>query len=470
MRLTEDLRRQGARALTPLFLLAALLTGGASLEGEAQQAVLFAFSGFVLASLLVFSPGWLRGGVVTVLLFAVAVAVLLVAQILPLSAELTAGLPGRAEAREVLAALGEVPQALSLSLAPEATLAGLLAFLAPLAGFCLVAALKPSRGAGILKWFIPGFGAASALLGIAQVILGKAEPALYLYEFTAKGLPVGVFSNPNHQASFLLMCLPFAGALAADLRRDWEGSDAEMAQATYVSLTALLIITGILGAGSVAGYLMLLPVALFSLVIFLSGRPPARGNGLAGLALLPLIFGLAALIIFSSPRLTGLGVTSLDDGPGSRMAINRISAGLLAEHWQAGSGLGTYADIYRMEEDPGTASSVYVAHAHNDYFEWIIETGLAGGVLLAAFLIWWAAWFVRIWSGAEREAFRLRRAASVACLVPILHSLVDYPLRTPAIAVFAGICLALMIVPRARPEAPDMQAGDEQGAVRSVEI
>lgn len=466
----EDLRRQGARALTPLFLLGALLTGGASLEGEALQAGYFALSGVLLAGLFALSPGWLRGAVVPVLLFAAVLALMLVAQILPLSADLTAGLPARPEAREVLAALGQAPEVTTLSLAPDATLAGLLAFLAPLAGFCLVAALKWTRGAGVLKWTIPAFGAASAMLGIAQVILGKAEPSLYLYDFTTRGLPVGVFANPNHQASFLLMCLPFTGVLAAGLRRDWEGSDAEMAQAAYVALSGLLIAAGILGAGSVAGYLLLLPVAGFTLAIFLSGRAPSGSGGLAGLALLPLILGLAALIIFSSPRLPGLGVTSLEDGPGSRIAINRISAGMLADHWQAGAGLGTYADLYRLEEDPQTVSSAYVAHAHNDYFEWAIETGLAGMILLAAFLIWWAARFAGLWSGGARDAFRLRRAASVACLVPILHSLVDYPLRTPAIAAFAGICLALMIVPRGRQEAPLAGAEGEERAVRSVEI
>lgn len=465
------LSRQAARSLTPLFLAGALLVGGASLEGEAAQAILFALSGMLVAGLFLFSPGWIQGPVVSVLLFTFALTVLLVAQLVPSGVALMGGLPDRDQALASLNALGLPPEAMALSLVPEATLAGLLAFLAPLAGFCLVAALRWNRGAGLIKWTLPALGAASALLGLAQVILGKAYPALYFYDFTAQGFPVGFFSNPNHQASFLLMCVPFVAVLGAQLRRDWEGSDADMGRATYVIVTGLLLLTGILGAGSAAGYILLVPVLGLSIAIFLAGRPRSGGNGLAGLLLLPMILAFAALVVFTSPRLSGLGYTSFADGPGSRIGINRVSTGMIETHWQVGTGLGTYADVYRLYEDPFTVSNVFVAHAHNDYFEWMIETGLPGALLLGLFLCWWLFWFARLWSSQGRDAFRLRRAASVACLVPVLHSLVDYPLRTPGIAVVAAVCLAIMVVPRARREAPLPESpGAEDEEVRAVTI
>ena len=451
------LRRYAARAALPLFLGAALLVGGASLEGEPAQAVFFAASGFLLAGLFLFGGPWWKGAAGTVLVFATCLSGLLVAQVVPLPLDLVAGLPVRDAAIASRKALGMVPASMSLSLAPEATIAGLVAFLAPLAAFGLVAAIKWSRGAGLLKWVIPALGAASALLGLAQVILGKANPELYFYDFTARGFPVGVFSNPNHQASFLLMCLPFVAVLAADLRRDWEGSDEDVALSLLAGVLGLLILAGILGAGSAAGYILLVPVLLLSLALSFAGRRrkgEGRAASLASLAILPLIFGFAALVVFSSPRLTGLGYTSFEDGPASRVGINRVSAGMIGEHWAYGTGLGSYEDVFRLYEDPETVSNTYIAHAHNDYFEWVIENGLAGSVLLAGFLAWWLFHFMRLWTSGKPDALRLRRAASVACLVPVLHSLVDYPLRTPSIAVLAAICLALMIVPRAKSEAP----------------
>lgn len=465
------LRRPAAISLAPLFLAGALLVGGASLEGEFAQSVFFAVSGLIAAALFLSAGGWIKGAVATPLCFFLVLTALLLAQTVPLPAGWTSALPDRDEALASLALLGLQDGGLALSLTPEATLAGWLAFLAPLAGFCLMAAIKWSRGAAPMKWVIPLLGAASALLGLAQILLGDEIPALYFYEFTNRGSPVGVFSNANHQASFLLMCLPFAAVLAADLRRSWEGADGEMAQAALAAVMALLIVTGVLGAGSAAGYLLLVPVALFSLMIAFSGQGNAPGNRLAGWAMLPLIFGFAALIIFSSPRLSGLGVTSFDDTPGSRIAINRVSAEMAGVHWQAGTGLGSYADVYRLYEDPAAVSHFYVAHAHNDYFEWFIETGIAGGGLLAAFLAWWLYHFGRVWASGGQGSVKLRRAAAVAALVPVLHSLVDYPLRTPGIATLAAICLALMIMPKDRRAAPQMPAGDvEAEPVRTITI
>lgn len=465
-------RRYGARALTPVFLVGALLVGGASLEGEFAQALFFAVSGLVLAGLSVFAGAWWKGAVATALVFLACLAALLVFQLLPLG--IVSDLPGRPEARASLEALGLSAGPRTLSLAPEATIAGLLAFFAPLAGFALVAAIKWSRGAGLLKWAIPVLGAASALLGLGQVILGKAYPELYFYEFTARGFPVGVFSNPNHQASFLLMCLPFVGVLAAELRRDWEGSDEDVALALVSGVLGLLILTGILGAGSAAGYLLLAPVLILTLVLVFAGRGRSGGGGwtgLAGLGVLPLIFAFAALVVFSSPRLSGLGYTSFEDGPASRVGINRVSAQMIEDHWLAGTGLGTYEDVFRLYENPETVSNTYIAHAHNDYFEWVIETGIMGSVLLGLFLAWWLYHFSRLWTGSKSDALRMRRAASTACLVPVLHSLVDYPLRTPGIAVLAAMCLALMIVPRAKSEAPLPESPEaEPEALRTVTL
>lgn len=464
------LRRILARTLLPVFLLAGLLTGGASLEGEFEQAIFFSVSGLLAAALFVGAQGWIRGGVATAFLFTLATVLILLAQLVPLPRAFVAGLPDRAAAFETLSILGLAPETLPLSLAPDATLGGLLAFLAPVAAFCLTAAIKWSRGADLLKWTLPLLAGASALLGLAQIFLGKANPALYLHDFTAPGQPVGFFANPNHQASFLLMGLPFVAVIAARLRRDWEGNDQDLALAALAICLALLLFTGILAAGSAAGYLLLVPVTLLSLIVAFSGRRKARSSHPAAWVLMPLILAAAAVAVFSSPRLTGLGQTSFEDGPGSRIAINRVSAEMAEVHWQAGTGLGSYEDVYRLYEDPDTVSNIYVAHAHNDYFEWIIETGVAGTLLLAAFLLWWFYHFGRLWIAAPPDALRLRRAGAIATLVPVLHSLVDYPLRTPGIASIAAVCLALMVVPRSRSEAPVQPSDPGTETLRTVTI
>ena len=451
--MSPALRRQLARALAPVFLLTALLTGGATLEGEPVQALLFTASALLIAGLCIFSEGWIRGAVITLLCFATGLVLLGLAQIIPIDAALIAGLPDRDRAGASLAALGLGPGPQTLSLTPEASLASLLAFLAPLAGFCVIAAIKWSRGAGLLKWVIPLLGAAGACLGLAQILLGKEIPGLFFYSFTTRDFAVGVFSNPNHQASFLLMCLPFVGVIVSDLRRDWEGSDADSARAALAGVIGLLLVTGILTAGSAAGYILLVPVSLLTGLIAFAGRQQTTATRRAGWATLPLIFVFAGLVVFSSPRLSGLGYTSFEDGPASRIGINRVSAEMAAIHWEAGTGLGSYEAVFHLYEDPFTVSRTYVAHAHNDYLEWVIETGLAGSLLLVFFLAWWLFHFGRLWIAGAEDSVRLRRAAAAATLVPVLHSLVDYPLRTPGIASLAAVCLAVMVVTRPRTEA-----------------
>jgi O-antigen ligase len=457
------LRRYGARTLVPTFLVLAAFTGGSSFEAEHLQAIMFGVSAFLLAAFFGWGFGWITGPVKSVIAFAFCLALLAGIQLFPFPTEMTASLPDRDAAYHGLNALGHSPAAFSLSLSPEATQGAFLAFLMPLAAFCLVARLKWSRGAALLKWTIPLLGAASAVLGLAQVFLGN-EPRLYLYDRTSEGLPAGFFANVNHQASFLLMTLPFVAALAADLQRGWQAGDSQVAQAVILAACGLLIIGGVFGAGSVAGYILLAPVTLLSILILGGGRQRSNGPIFgAGLAVGIILF--AGAFVFTSPVLEGLGITSLDDSDLSRIGIARTSAEILDRHWQFGTGLGAFDEVYHLYEDPATVVYVYVAHVHNDYMEWLIETGLAGGILLGAFLVWFLVWFVRVWTNSKSGASGLRRAASIACLVILLHSFVDYPLRTPVIAALGAMCLALMIVPRTRDEAPlskeETAAGNE---------
>ena len=359
-----------ARALAPLFLVAAVITGGSTFEGEYIQAIGFAASALLLAWLFGRRLQWVSGRVATVLLFFMGVGILGAAQLIPIPIGWTSALADRATAYAGLAALGHSPRVFPLSLSPESTVAALLAFLTPLAAFCLVAALKWSRTAEMLKWTIPLLGAAGALLGLAQVLLGDS-PRLYLYERTNEGLPAGFFANINHQASFLLICLPFVAALGRDLRRDWRAGDTQFATAILLIACGLLIIAGVFGAGSVAGYILLAPVTLLSLNLLLYER---RG-GVSPLPVAGLVLGIflfAAVFVFSSPVLEGLGNTSLDDDQLSRIGIARTSMDVLGQHWKAGAGLGSFAEVYHLYEDPASVVDTYIAHVHNDYLEWLI--------------------------------------------------------------------------------------------------
>ena len=89
--------------------------------------------------------------------------------------------------------------------------------------------------------------------------------------------------------------------------------------------------------------------------------------------------------------------------------------------------------------------------------------------MLGAFLIWFLVQFIRVWKDTTAGAVALRRAASIACLVIALHSLADYPLRTPGIAVLGSMCLALMVVPRRkRSKQPQPELAGPEQSIRTI--
>jgi O-antigen ligase len=122
-----------------------------------------------------------------------------------------------------------------------------------------------------------------------------------------------------------------------------------------------------------------------------------------------------------------------------------------------GSGLGSFLRVYRTYESPDTVGNEYVVHAHNDYVELALELGVAGLILMILFLAWWLISALAIWRGGRGGAFA--RAATIASAAILVHSLVDFPLRTAAIAACFAMCLALMAEPRppAASEAGDLR-------------
>ena len=83
----------------------------------------------------------------------------------------------------------------------------------------------------------------------------------------------------------------------------------------------------------------------------------------------------------------------------------------------------------------------YVAHAHNDYLQLVVELGLPGALLVLAFLTWWVLAVRRVVAIPDVP---LSHAAAIASGVVLLHSAWDYPIRTAAIgAVFAMCCVLI---------------------------
>jgi hypothetical protein len=106
-----------------------------------------------------------------------------------------------------------------------------------------------------------------------------------------------------------------------------------------------------------------------------------------------------------------------------------------------------------FEEPSDMVLNYYINHAHNDFLEGLLETGFFGVALFGVFMIVLGFRSVELWWRPPDKASEfdrlLMRAATLAILLLIAHSFVEYPLRTGAImATFAFSC-ALLIEPLA---------------------
>lgn len=442
-------RRQIEILALPALLAVFVLVGGASAPGMITHSVLQLFS--VLTMLFViWHPNLFalpsQGRVF--LMLTIAWVALAFVQLLPLPGNLRVTLPGGEDIAAGFSVIGETVPYMPLSLEPEQTLSGILMFLPVLAIFIVVQKLSWRALTEKMIWALPLFGLISVALGVTQIMDG-GDSLFYPYEISNRGFPVGIFANTNHQSIFLLMTLPFLGALGSIYRSKWMSGDRDSGVPFLIGAMAVLISTGVILAGSLTGYALILPVLFLSLSLFLGRKRFANVPWRLAVPIVTVI-GLLITVFAIDPLLSILGV---DAGPGnetSRFGIWSVSLNILREYWLTGAGLGAFPSVYNLNETPGTVTNVFVNHAHNDYLEVFIEFGIIGIVLIALGLILLGKETWRVWKLEGGQEVRIKQAASIALWLPILHSVWDYPLRTPTVAVFAVLCLAIMIAPADR--------------------
>jgi O-antigen ligase len=369
-------------------------------------------------------------------------------QLIPLPSSLWPMLGGREAIAEGYVVLGMPLPALPLSLTPYTSLAALFTLIPPLAMFCAIVRLRAysvtALAIALLLGTITGI-----LLGALQVT--SADPTTspwYLYEESNTGVATGFFANANHMATLLVITLPFLAALLASAR----GANMQRYSAllALVSGAALVIVVGLVLNGSLAGYALTLPVLAVSALIIMPAKSAYRRLAIVVGALMTV--GALAALATSSIRTGGTLSKDASTSVQSRQEILGTTFAALPHFMPLGSGVGSFRDVYPMYENPDRVSTVYVNHAHNDYAELALETGIPGMIVLLLFFLWWGGAVLRVWSSVEAGPYA--RAASIASAAVLIHSVVDFPLRTAAISACFAMCLALL-ADRRTPVAAD---------------
>jgi len=264
---------------------------------------------------------------------------------------------------------------------------------------------------------------------MVDLLAGKPMRSAATYE--------GFFANRNHQATFMLVAAVSLAALVASAHRH----SSEIL--SLGSLLACILILGALTTRSRMGLALVVPVLVgCSAMIWQrwrSNRLQPR-HGLLLLAGMVLLLVWAAgffliPVIFERVEISGTDEIRLQKWPDVVWAIMHF--------FPAGSGLGTFDTIFRTVEGINDLNFIYMNQAHNEYLQILMETGILGWLMLAVAI----TWFVTASFGAWSNRNTLATAGSVVLLVYLLHSVVDYPLRTISHAALLGFFSALLASP-----------------------
>lgn len=359
--------------------------------------------------------------------FVAALVLLPVLQIVPLSQEIVSGLPGRETALATIDLAGGTSW-WAISLSPMDTATVLVSLLPPLAMLMIALTLRKDDYFWLFLVVI-GMALVSIVVGLFQFSTGGSM--FNFFSSSHRQFLVGFFSNRNHQGLFLAISLALAVGSLLTLMRSRKNA--------YIMaiLAGFFFLVVSVATNSRTGMVMCAASMLVSLGLFLRrsdiGRTLILSVGGVSLAAV----ALATFLSFS--RVADVSVNRFGDLPADgRLKIWQSSAELINLYFPAGSGLGTFVDAFNSREALVDLAPSYVNHAHNEYMELLIEAGVAGLIVLALFLLWYGL--------AAKRAFRLfpepeGKMPMVAIFLIglfLAHSVVDYPLRTPALAgVFA---------------------------------
>jgi O-antigen ligase len=386
-------------------------------------------------------------------------------QLVPLPASWWAAMPGHAPYAQVLGFAGDAAGAMRpASMHPRATEYSWLVMWPCLAVFVLTLAQSRSGIRRLVVIFVV-VAVVQAILGILQLGVDPRSPLNFGNPWAA-ATASGTYVNKNHFAALMAMGLAMVVSLwALELvpryghphRHHGHGeahateeparahprlADRQLALNIVHAVAVLLLVVALLFSGSRAGIgagLFAFSLASFALVWRPASVPARVAFGAAAVAAL-----LFAAYIGLTPVLDRFATDQLALGYEGRMRISEAAMRAGLDFLPFGSGLGTFADVFRRYQVEGLPG--FVDHAHNDYAELFLELGVAGIAAVALLLIAYAARWAQILRGWPlRSLGYLQVGAGLGMMAMLIHGAFDFNFHIPANALYfsflAGVFL-----------------------------
>ena len=336
----------------------------------------------------------------------------------------------------------------TLSLDPQAT-ASALRTGAALGALVLVGgAVAASRGVDRLALALLLSAAFQGLYGLLTLASGHDRiwnvPKLYNLDSST-----GTFVNANHYAAYTSLALACGAALvlrnarrtflAPDRLRRLGSLGREGGRDLLLALLLVCGLGGLLTSNSRAG--IALGLLALTATVLAVGRASARTR-LALVALLALAACVPLLVLGPESLVQSFAASGQElRHAGGRLTVWRDTTRIVAAFPVVGSGLGTFAAVYPLFRS-GDVREFY-QHAHLEPLQLAAEAGIAG-LLLAGLLVAPVSRGVARGLRAMQGSLAPGLAAGLAAVA--LHSLIEFPLRLPAIAATAAVVAGALLV------------------------
>lgn len=287
------------------------------------------------------------------------------------------------------------------------------------------------------------FGAIMAFFGILQRFANLE--AIYGMRPTLQSISFGSFVNQHHFAAFMEMTIGVTLGLlfGKAFKKD---KNALLIIAVVIMGIALLL------TGSRGGVVSLLGVVAFIVAVnllFKQKKPADSENENSsnlrrnltfiggGIALICGLF-LATLFLGGDQSLirgTGLESGSQPDISNGRLHFWQIALQIFFDNPILGAGLNSFGTAFPFYD---TWNGTFrVEQAHNDYLQILADSGIIGFICIASFIV---LLFKKSFQVIANTTDDFRRSTAIGalagCFGILLHSFVDFPLRTPSNAFF----------------------------------
>ena len=366
-------------------------------------------------------------------------------QLVPLPPTVWHALPGRSVQVAALELIQAERSWRPLSLSPSRTLASLLCALSALALLLLTTTIGHAA-----RWRLIGIvaiaGAITLLLGAAQ-IKGEVGNPLRFYN-PAQAWLTGFFANRNSAADLILVALVASAALAWRFR---PLAPSPWSFAAVLVAIDLALLVGLFLTGSRTGIALAPIILIAQLVILLPGNRPHAFALTVGMTCAAVIAAMSFVTLRNTQAVAVVAMRFTHEKE-FRPELWRDAVFALQQYWPFGAGQGTIVPVLIAAERLEVVDPTLPNRAHNDFLELAIEGGLTGLIVLALIGV--------ILFRTARSSWRTARAggraqimfATTTLVILAAHSLVDYPLRSMALAGMAAAAAGLLFPPpAARP-------------------